>query len=259
MSKLFLATVFLCLSALSFAQDAVETGSTNQTYLKNNVKWNVSSLAFGSYHFTYERSLTSRLSVSAGLRLMPRKSWDDFPFAEEILEQIDDESGLKDELKSIGTSGQAYTLELRYYFGSPGPRGFYAGLYGRYSSFDYDYTYTLSYGGYSETIPIAGTFRGVGGGALFGVQFPVARRFVIDFTIIGAHIGRMSGDGFGTRDLSMLTNDQKRFLEEDLESRFEIDGRRYIEAQATDKGVGVRVEGPFAGVRAVSLSVGIAF
>ena len=38
---------------------------------KNILRWNLSSLALGNYHFTYERAISRKISLSLSYRFMP--------------------------------------------------------------------------------------------------------------------------------------------------------------------------------------------
>src|SRR5689334_18954597 len=69
--------VALCLPMFAGAQSLIGG--------KNIVRWNLSSLALRNYHFTYERSITKRLSLSLSYRTMSKGS---VPFQSQLEDAI---------------------------------------------------------------------------------------------------------------------------------------------------------------------------
>lgn len=235
--------------------------SVKKSYLKNNIKFNLSALAFNNYSLTYERSLTPKISFSFGYRYMPTTNMANTPLAKKIVKYVDgDESDIKDELENIVISGNAITPEFRFYMGRKrGARGFYASIYGRFASYKYDYDFTYSTDNSDYNIPLKGEAKIFGAGAGFGFQFLIAKRVVVDFYILGAHIGKINGDGIATTDLSTMSDAEQAELEETLDTAIEFRGKQLISADVNDNGVKLNIKGPFGGIRGLGLSIGIAF
>ncbi|HEX2536052.1 MAG TPA: DUF3575 domain-containing protein, partial [Chitinophagaceae bacterium] len=224
--------------------------SAAQTLRKNGLKINVTSLAFKNYHFTYERLLTRKTSLSASYRTMPATTLGDLKLTEKILEATNDDGEVKQDLDKITASNKAYTAELRFYTGrKPGARGFYFGLYGRHASFKVDYPYDYSTTLREYNIPIDARFTGFGGGFNIGTQFLIGNRVSLDLTILGGHYGKLKGDFNAPADLSSMSPQERQNLKEEMESLFEVNDKRYITAEVSNTGVKAKLDGPFAGLR----------
>lgn len=231
-----------------------------EVFRKNSVKINLSSLALNNYNFNYERSLSRKVSFVAGYRTMPSSVIGELPLTDKIFTKVDNEK-LRNDLNKISASNQTYTGEFRFYGGKhAGARGFYLSLYGRYAKFDvdYDYDYT-SNSNQSYKVPLKSTLTGYGGGLMFGAQWLIAKRVTFDWYIIGAHYGKLIGDGAGKVDLSSLTDSEKQHLKVNLESIVTVKDKKYLDATVNNAGITTKTDAPFVGVRGLGFSVGIAF
>jgi hypothetical protein len=236
--------------------------TTVKKYLKNNVKMNISSLALNNYSIFYERSISKKISFQAGYRYMPATKLSEITLSKQVLKQLEAEGDdLKNELDKITASGNAITGEFRFYTGhKPGARGFYASLYGRYASFkvDYDYEYTSNSKPYM--IPLKSDFHGIGAGLLLGMQFLIAKRIVLDVFMLGGHFGKLNGNASAMTDLSDMTDEEQAQLKSDLESLVVFGNSKLIKsAVVNDNGVKMTIQGPFAGIRMMGISLGFAF
>jgi hypothetical protein len=85
----------------------------------NIVRWNLGSLALRNYHFTYERSLTKRLSLSVSYRTMSKGP---VPFQSQLEKAIE-----SDEINfgKFEMGNTAWTLAGRLYLGLGKMKGFY--------------------------------------------------------------------------------------------------------------------------------------
>jgi len=228
-----------------------------KNYPKNNIKMNIPGMIlFNNYHFSYERMLTRKISVTGSFRLMPTKSVTSTTLGKKVAEKFINASDYND----VTASNKAYTLECRFYGGKhPGARGFYFALYGRYTDFDIYYPYDF----YSETnqhylIPLNSTIHGIGGGIGMGAQWLIAKRITLDWNISGVHFGSLNGNAAGKTDLSSLSEKDKQKLEEDINSLIDIAGKKYISSTVTNEGVQATIKGPFIGIK-TGISIGIAF
>jgi hypothetical protein len=265
------ASVTLCLCLNAFGQDSLKTETAspdrrtrlrNQPYFNNIIKTNLSTLALNNYSLTYERLIARKISASLGWRYMPKTYMTKTALTKEVMKYFEDgEGGINEQLDKLQMSGNAITAEIRFYTGRrPGAKGFYAGLYGRYSSFKYDYPYDFEDPmGEITLVPLKGKSSGIGGGFILGGQFNVHKRVIIDLYIIGGHYGSFSGKVSGLTDLSDLDEQDRADLKEDLESLIEIGDKKNITATVSDDGIRADVSMPFLGVRGLGFTVGFAF
>lgn len=233
----------------------------NKYYPKNNVQINLSSLAFKNYNFSYERSLSRKITFVAGYRYMPLSMVSDIPLVKKAIDKYaNDDSDLKDNLSNLSTGNKTYTGEFRFYGGKhPGARGFYLSLYGRYTNMqaNYNYNYTGSVQKYN--IPLKNTLKGFGGGLMIGSKYLIAKRVTLDWYIIGGHYGKLKGDGIGSANLSTMTAADKQNVKADIEDTFTIADKSYVNATVDNSGVKTQVNAPFVGIRGLGFNLGIAF
>lgn len=233
----------------------------NGPYYKNIVKTNLSSIALANYSLTYERMLTRKISASVGYRFMPSTHITQSPLGEKVMDIVAEEGDdLSSQLDKLKMSGNAITLEFRVYTGKrPGAKGFYAGLYGRYASFKYDYPYDFEKPSGTTLVPLKGNSNGIGGGVILGGQFMIAKRVVVDLFIIGGHYGSLTGKLEGLTDMSDFDEADRADLKEEIEGLIDLGGDNGIKADVRDDGVRADIKLPFLGVRGLGLTIGYAF
>lgn len=229
---------------------------------------NLSSLAFNNYSFSYERAIARKITVSAGYSFLPETKMSDIPvfskameYASEGEETDGEEDEMMEAIENGNLSTSAITGEIRFYTGkNPGARGFYASVYGRYSTFNANYMGEYEDGwGTVHDLPYKGTLNGFGGGVMLGAQWLIAKRVTFDWYIIGGHFGKLTGNLNAMADLSDLSQEEKQDLEDEIEEMFNSGGKSYIEATVDDNGMRAKVNGPFAGIRGFGFNIGIAF
>jgi hypothetical protein len=241
--------LLLCLPMFAGAQSLIG-GS-------NIVRWNLGSLALRNYHFTYERSLTKRLSVSVSYRTMSKGP---VPFQSELEKAIDS----KDiNFGKFEMGNTAWTLAGRFYLGLGKMKGFYFEPYLRFANFDLSapvkYTYT------STTAPTAGQtfskealFSGkvtsTSPGLMIGWQFQLATKIVMDIQLIGGHYGTSKGD---LNFAAALSNEERDALQKSIN---DIDAKPFdIKGTATNSGAKITTDGPWAGIRGANIGIGFRF
>ncbi|WP_210487872.1 DUF3575 domain-containing protein [Rufibacter aurantiacus] len=233
-----------------------------EVFRKNIVKINLSSLVLNSYNLSYERSLTRKITFVGGYSFIPKTKVASIFAVEKALDKfIDEEDDMRDYLTNSTVADKTYTGEIRFYSGKkPGARGLYLSLYGRYMNLDATYTHEYEANSNTYIIPIDGNVQGFGGGLMIGSQWLIAKRIAFDWYILGGHFGKMKLDLDGTADLSAMTPQERRELAEDIESiNDDLPGGAKIDATVTEKGVTVKGNAPFAGIRGLGFSLGIAF
>lgn len=224
------------------------------TAQKNIVKMNASSLVLRNYNFTYERKIFPKSTFSIGVRVMPKGK---LPF-QDVLEEYAD---LDDPNLNIGRfeiGGTAITPEFRFYPGRKAMRGFYIAPYARYASIDLrvPIKYTYESGGISVTdeADFTGKIESFNGGLMIGTQYSFGR-FVLDIWLIGGHYGSSNGDLVATTRI--LNQEEQDALENSLES-FDPSPFEYT-YEVSANGAKIQSDGPWAGVRALGINLGIRF
>lgn len=244
MKKYLLITCLFIISGKVFSQPQEDVSFKN----KNVLKLNLFSLALKSGSLQYERIITKRASLSIGGRYMPTSK---VPYIKNALEEV-----LVNDAK---LSNYSITPEIRFYVGKKGyGQGFYIGPYYRYASFEVkDVTYDFESEGSIKTAQGYASVSSHSGGILLGAQWFLGKRkkFVIDWTILGAHYGFAKGSGGGVYNGIMTPEEQQ-----DLKKKIEEEDIPFIKktATVTANGVDVKVDGPWAGLRS-AFSIGIRF
>ena len=219
-------------------------------------------MALKNYNFSYERSLSRKVTFVAGYRYMPLSTIGDISLIKTVAEKyLADNDGLRNDLSNISTGNKTYTGEFRFYGGKhPGARGFYLSLYGRYTNMqvNYNYSYTTA-SNQKYMVPLQSSLKGYGGGVMLGSKFLIAKRVTVDWYIIGGHYGKISGDGQGITNLSTLSSTDKSKLKSQLESDFTVQNQSLVTATVDNAGVKAKVDGPFIGLRGLGFNLGVAF
>ncbi len=231
---------------------------------KNILKTNILGDAITNYNITYERSIAKKLSLSVGLRYMPKSTLP--TFLKDKIESLADDKNLR--LSDFQMGNFAITPELRLYLSAGKMKGFYIAPYVRYASFDMQVPMTYDYtsGGNAEkgSALFNGTITSFSGGLLLGTQFQIAKKLVLDLWIIGGHYGTSSGTMVVT-DFSPAIDDASKRSGFDavidninnkeygpFKFKAEVDKPGYTKATITSTGA-------WAGVRALGLSLGVRF
>ena len=244
------------------AQPASSGTTQLEPYRKNSVKLNLSSLVFNNYSFSYERSFNRKFSFVVGFSAMPQKRVTSLPVVDKALDNwLEEDHDFMKDFDAISVGSNALTGELRYYTGKhPGARGFYVSLYGRYTNANIDYLHEYETSDKVYHIPFDGKLQGIGGGLMIGAQWLVAKRFTLDWYILGAHYGNTSIDLPAKANLSSMSAGDKASLKHDIESLNEdFNEKTSLKATVTDQGVDVKGDGPFAGFRGFGINVGYTF
>ncbi len=219
---------------------------------KNAVKVNLSSLAFGNYHFTYERSILKKLSISISYRTMPKRN---LPL-EKLTEDYIDDPNLN--LGRFEMGNTAITPELRLYLGAGRMKGFYIAPYARFASFDFTVPVKYQSPIGTKDADFAGKIKSTSGGIMFGVQHTIFKKLLLDIWILGGHYGSSSGDLVATFPTALTPTEQSSLRDAingiDVKP-FEIKGT----VDPSGKFATIQSDGPWAGIRALGLSLGFKF
>lgn len=224
---------------------------------KNIIKTNLSGNAIQNYNITYEHSLAKKLSLSIGLRYMPKST---VPYKEKLEELINN----KDVRVSDFQMGNfAITPELRLYLSAGKMKGFYIAPYARYASFDLSVPVTYTNSSLLTTKASAlfvGKINSISGGIMFGTQFQIAKKLVLDIWIIGGHYGSSSGTIYAL-DLNPAVNSSadRKSLQGQLDDLKEIGPFRFEGTVTSSTTAKIKSTGPWAGIRGLGLNLGIRF
>lgn len=237
--------VLLCLPMFAGAQSLIGG--------KNIVRWNLGSLAFRNYHFTYERSLTKRLSLSLSYRTMSKGS---VPFQSELEKAIESDDINFGKFQMGNT---AWTVEGRFYLGLGRMKGFYLAPYLRFANFDISapvkYTVTSGPGaGASKEANFVGNIKSTSPGLMLGWQFQLATKIVMDIQLIGGHYGSSNGD---LNFAAALTTQEQDALRQSL-SEIQPDPFK-ITYNVNANGAQIKTDGPWAGIRGANIGIGFRF
>jgi len=224
---------------------------------KNIIKTNISGDIIQNYNLTYERSLVKKLSLSIGVRYMPKST---VPYKEKLEELINN----KDVRVSDFQMGNfAITPELRLYLSAGKMKGFYIAPYARYASFDLSVPVTYTNSNLPTTKASAlfvGKINSISGGLLIGTQFQLAKKLVMDIWIIGGHYGNSSGTIYAVDINPAVNNAQDRkALQDQLNDLKEIGPFRFEGTVTSATTAEVKSVGPWAGIRGLGLNLGIRF
>ena len=235
MKNLFL----LCLLVFSLSSQGQEN--------PNIVKINIGSLLVKNFSFQYERAVSTKTSAALGIRFQP---YGDIPFQSWFEDQIDE----PDIQIGQGKTGNfALTPEFRYYF-KRGLHGLYIAPYARYASYKIEapvrYASLLT----TKTAFFKGDIYSFSGGVLFGSQFKLTNNLVLDWYIIGAHIGGSSGELNFTANLTPAEQQNIRNTLDKADIPF-ID----IEHDINANGGRITSKGAWAGFRGFTVNLGWRF
>ena len=220
---------------------------------KNILRANLSSLVLKNYHFTYERALTRKLSLSLSYRWMPKSS---LPFKDYFDNNV---SGSALQFNSIQTGNSAITPELRFYLGKGNLKGFYLAAYARFATFDATtpITYSSSGTGPSDkTGDFIGRVTSTSGGIMLGWQFNLSKRLVMDLQLIGGHFGSCTGN-LDLKPIVPLSAQEITSLQNSLNG-IKVDPFD-IKTTVNAAGANIQVTGPWAGIRGGNIGIGFRF
>jgi len=222
---------------------------------KNLVKWNVAALVLKNFSFQYERAITQKISGAVGIRFSPKSG---VPFSSALKNAIDDDETWES-IKDFKTGNFAITPEVRFYLGKGGFQGFYVAPFIRYANYTAEVPYNFDVedgagNSRTEVIELDGKVNSFTGGLLFGAQWKIAKRFAIDWWILGPNYGTSNGNIAGNKALNQQEQDALRETLKDLEDLPVVKTKSSVDAN----GARVDFDGPWAGFRA-GLSVGFRF
>ena len=222
------------------------------------LKANLTGLALGNYSFSAERIIGKHFSLVGGVGYYPTGK---LPYSSVIADLAKDEEGYIDMLQ---VNNQTLSLEMRFYTGRKGyGRGFYISPYYRYGKSGFDNIQTEYTNDEEEVYDISlnGNLKTHSGGILLGCQWLAGKRknIVIDWSLLGVHVGYLDGNVLGDISPDINSQDQQDVKEniEDIldENLGKINLYKYT-VNVSSNNADINIKGPWAFLR-MSLSVGI--
>ena len=251
MKNLLVTILFVLITTFSFGQK--KAGCTGYQDHRNIIKTNITSLAFRNYEIQYERVLSKKLSINLNYGFIPEGT---IPMLDTFEPFIDDPDAM-DVLNKVQMKQMNAIAELRFYLGKGYGKGFYLAPFYDYSKytingFDIEYEDdTMT----TQSLTTDGSINGNTFGLLIGTQFNLGKSFVLDWWIIGPHYGFGKGDIVGDSSRPLSETEQQAIRDEI--NNLDIPMVRY-ESTVTSEGVELKLDGPWAGIRA-GLSLGFRF
>lgn len=231
--------LLLCLPMFAGAQSLIGG--------KNIIRWNIGSVALKNYHFTYERSIAKKFSLSLSYRTMAKGS---VPFQSQ-LEKAIESSDINFGNFQMGNT--AWTVEGRVYLGLGKMKGFYLAPYLRFANFDLSAPVKYTAGGVTKEANFVGTVKSTSPGLMIGWQFQILTKLVLDLQIIGGHYGHSNGD-LNFAPTAPLTTTEQDALRQSL-NNIKADPFKFT-STVTAAGAQIKTDGPWAGIRS---NIGIGF
>lgn len=247
MKKVVLLTLGL-MTQIGFAQQAEQgTEERKSVESKNMVKLNALALTTGTVSVQYERLVSPKITIGATVNLMPKRG---LPFSNTVESFVDDKTTAA-QLQAISMSSFSFTPEARIYFGKESFKGFYIAPFARIASYSLELPVDYHYEGKDEHIIVGGKISSFSGGIAFGAQWKLSDNIYLDWMIIGPHYGSANGSLEGQKAL----NQEEQTAINDALKDLDIPVVEY-EYEVNSSGAKVKLDGPWAGVRAV---VGIGY
>ncbi|MES2006267.1 MAG: DUF3575 domain-containing protein [Bacteroidota bacterium] len=235
--------LLLCLPLFAGAQSLIGG--------KNIIRWNIGSIALKNYHFTYERSLTKRLSLSLSYRTMAKGS---VPFQSQ-LEKAINSSDINFSNFQMGNT--AWTVEGRFYLGLGRMKGFYLAPYLRFANFDLSAPVRYTSGTVTKEANFVGNVKSTSPGLMIGWQIQLATKIVLDLQIIGGHYGHSSGD-MNFVPTTALNPQEVAALRQNL-NNIKADPFKFTSTVRDDgTSANIKTDGPWAGIRS-NIGIGVRF
>lgn len=222
---------------------------------KNIVKTNLTAFIFRNYNLTYERSLTSWLSVGVSYGNIPEG---EVPLLNKFLKEDDNDFSFN----GSQLSNTQITLEPRLYLGTGYGHGFYFAPYYRQTKIQIDkLNYNMYFGDEDNATPVnvSGNITGKSYGLMLGSQWFIGKKnnWVIDWWILGGHYGTSEGN-LDAATNRVLTPDEQLELQQSLED-IDLSVVNFKTTSTTNNhGAKMALTGPWLGLRA-GLSFGYRF
>lgn len=254
-AKKIITLAVLLIACINFihAQEA-----NSKSTADNIIKINVPALFFKNFSFQYERAVRKKQSFAVAVRYRPVGS---IPFQSTVESFVDDNS-IRIDLAKIGNFG--ITPEYRFYLGKKGAlHGFYIGPVISYNNYKgnvpVNYNDYVNNASVEKTAVFKGTVNSFTAGFQLGAQWKLSNKISLDWWIVGPNYGISKGDFdfIGTlNDIEQISMD---FELNKIKETVPLIKIRDINIRQDGSGASLKVNGPWAGIRAMGINIGYRF
>ena len=223
---------------------------------RNILKLNLTGLPLRNFGFYGERIINNRFSAVLGVNFMPTGG---IPFSNSFHITEQDVQGTIDNTK---INSLELIPEIRIYTGSGYGKGFYFAPYFKYERYgvkDLTTTFTDNDGIDREVIT-SGKLNTYSGGLMIGHQWLMGKNknILLDWSILGIHAGKSSGNINGYYALGTMTESQQQDVKDNIDETLDKIPMLKHTTTVDDKNVLVEMKGPWAFFR-MGLSIGYRF
>ncbi|PWJ57378.1 uncharacterized protein DUF3575 [Dyadobacter jejuensis] len=228
---------------------AAFSGTSQAQQLNNNVKVDMTSAILKNVSVKYERVLNKTISINVGLKYRPTS---DIPFSNTLVNmEVMDASE-----EPVKFNSFAFTPEVRFYLNKNGyGEGFYLSPFYRFATFNTN-NLQIDYDGTYQTVRTSGKVTGHTGGVALGVQWHFGEHVVLDWTIIGFHLGKAKGTLDGHPN-TPFTASEIYSLEGEVTEIEDSSIFTYDRTVTSDR-IRDQITGPWGGIRA-GIAIGYKF
>jgi hypothetical protein len=226
----------------------------------NIIKLNVPALFFKNFSLQYEKAVAKKQSFAVAVRYRPEGK---IPFQGTVEDLVDDKS-IRIDLARIGNVG--ITPEYRFYFGKKGvTNGFYIGPFISYNYYkgnvpinynDYD---DVNHVSIEKTAVFKGSVNTFTAGFQAGAQWKLSDKISLDWWIVGPNYGISKGtfDFVGT--LNDIEQISMQYELEKIKNTIPLIKINIADGSPNANGATFKVNGPWAGIRAMGINIGYRF
>ncbi|VBB46914.1 conserved exported hypothetical protein [uncultured Paludibacter sp.] len=256
MKKLFTLVLLLMVSVSAlFSQKDWSVSDGALLDGKNIIKVNLTGLPIRNFGFYGERIINNRFSAVLGVNVMPKGG---IPF----INSFTSSNNNNDEtIQNMKVNTFALTPELRIYTGSGYGKGFYFAPYFKYEQFGLsDLSVTFTDNDVDHEVIMDGKLKTYSGGLMIGYQWLLGKHknIVLDWSILGLHGGKSSGNVHGYYATGTMTEEQQQEVKNNIDDALsDIPVIKYT-TTVDEKNVSVDLTGPWAFFR-MGLSIGYRF
>lgn len=219
------------------------------------LKLNLPALLVNTYQLQSEYLVHRKFSLVLTARYMPSGP---LPYATQLASLVEDVS--EGDLLKASLDNYAVSPEIRYYLGKKGKgRGFYLAPFFRiaryrasYADLSVDFDLPAEAAPYQRELSVEGKLNSLTGGIYIGKQWRFARKFYLDWWIVGGSYGR--SNGVFSADIPLDAEEQE-VIREELAFTAEYPLIR-VQPRVNESGIRTDVESFWGGIR-TGLCLGI--
>ncbi len=224
----------------------------------NIIKINVPALVFKNFSFQYERAVGKKQSFAVAVRYRPEGK---IPFQKPVENFVDDKS-IRVDLGRIGNFG--ITPEYRFYLGKKGGlQGFYVGPFVSYNNYKGDvpinYNDYVNNASVEKTAVFKGSVNTFTAGFQLGAQWKLSDNISLDWWILGPNYGVSKGDFDFNGTFNDIEEISMDYELNKIKASIPLVKIKDIDIRENGSGASFKIDGPWAGLRAMGICIGYRF